>query len=174
MGGERMFRGNAVGRATRAARFDNPRMSHFDVKLYVHLVWSTKGRVPFVLDRFAPRLHRRIAAIAERERCLALAVGGIADHVHLLLSLHPAMAVSTLVRILKANTSQWVSCELRAPDFAWQEGYGAFSLRECELDTVRHYVIHQPEHHATGTTVLEWELPSPPHHAATPRNPSWG
>ena len=152
-------------------------MSHFNVKLYVHLVWGTTNRVPFVLDPFAPRLHRRLAALSERERCLALAVGGIADHVHLLLSLHPTVAVSTLVRILKANTSQWVSRELRAPDFTWQEGYGAFSLRECELDTVRQYVIHQPEHHAAGTTITDWELSSPPHHRpplATPRNPSWG
>jgi len=152
-------------------------MSHFNVKLYVHLVWSTTNRMPFVQPSFAPRLHRRLAALSERERCLALAVGGVADHVHLLLSLHPTVSVSTLVRILKANTSQWVSRELRAPDFAWQEGYGAFSLRECELDTVRRYVIHQPEHHAAGTIIPDWELSSPTPHAASPaapRNPSWG
>ena len=150
-------------------------MSHFYAKLYVHLVWSTAGRTAVVGERFAPRLHRRLAALIERERCEALAVGGVADHVHLLVELHPAVAVSALVKVLKTNTSQWISRELRAPEFSWQGGYGAFTLRDCEIDTVRQYVIHQPEHHASGTTVAEWERSSP--HAAsppTPRNPPPG
>ena len=150
-------------------------MSHFYAKLYVHLVWSTAGRTSVVGERFAPRLHRRLAALIEREGCEALAVGGVADHIHMLLALHPAVAVSTLVRVLKANTSQWISHELRASAFSWQEGYGAFSLRDCELETVRQYVIHQPEHHAAGTTLAEWERSSPhsPHATPprTPRNP---
>ena len=167
-----MFRSPRGRRAIEAPRPDTLHMSHFYANLYVHLVWGTAGRAPLISERHAPRLHRRLAALVATARCEALAVGGVADHVHLLVALHPAVAVSALVRAVKASTSQWVRHELGTPDFAWQEGYGVFSLRDDDVTVVRSYVIRQPEHHAVGTTVASWERTSSD--AATPRNPPQG
>ncbi len=143
-------------------------MSHFYASLYVHLVWSTAGRAAHITELHAPRLHRRLAALVAAEGCEALAVGGVADHVHLLVALHPAVAVSTLVQAVKASTSQWARRELRTPAFAWQQGYGVFSLRDDDAPVVHRYVLRQPEHHAAGTTVAAWERSS----ATTPAAPS--
>jgi REP element-mobilizing transposase RayT len=88
---------------------------------------------------------------------VALAAGGVEDHVHMLVGLRPAMAVSDLVRDLKVATSPFIARELKLDGFAWQTGYGVFSLRDVGLEIVRRYVCNQPAHHADGSTIAEWE-----------------
>ena len=158
-----------------AAGGDDVGVSHFYANLYVHLVWSTTNRAPLISDRQAPRLHRRLAMLVAREHSEALAVGGVADHVHLLVALHPAVAVSTLVRVLKANTSQWFRAEAHVDAFSWQEGYGVFSLCREDIEAVRQYVLRQPERHATKDTFDAWEYSqSPPCGIPATRNPPGG
>ena len=82
---------------------------------------------------------------------MAIAVGGMPDHAHLLVALHPAVSVASLVSQVKGVSSHGVTHVLRAdPTFAWQSGYGGFSLRRADIATVKAYVLRQPEHHGSG------------------------
>ena len=132
-------------------------MSHHLAELFVHLVWSTSRREAVLHEPFATRVHHRLALLCARARSPALAVGGVADHVHVLVALHPSVAVSTLVQCLKTNTSQWISKEIHHPTFAWQSGYAAFSVHPAGTEIVRKYIQNQPQHHASSIVVGEWE-----------------
>jgi putative transposase len=135
-------------------------MSQFYAKLFVHLIWTTYRRAPVLDEPLAHRVHRRLNALTAQYGS-PLAVSGVADHVHLLVALHPAASISTLVRSVKASSSQWLTYELRDGTFAWQGGYGVFSVSEEDLERVRNYVLRQPEHHAARTTIPAWERTSP-------------
>src|SRR5439155_21583465 len=96
--------------------------------LYFHLVFSTKNREPFITAELQPRLFAYLGGILREHKGCLVAAGGVADHVHLLVSLHRDTSVSEALRLLKSNSSAWIHetfLELRA--FAWQAGYGAFS-----------------------------------------------
>ncbi len=144
-------------------------MSSVYSRLYVHLVWSTWDRRPVLDVSRARRVHGLLARVCVEYNCLPLAVGGVDDHVHVLAGLHPALAVSDLVRALKVGTSQFIERTLRVPEFSWQKGYGVFSLRETERDVVHRYVIHQREHHERGTLVDDWERTEDPCNRAKAR-----
>jgi REP element-mobilizing transposase RayT len=92
-------------------------------------------------------LWNYLAGIARNHRMQVLAVGGTGNHVHILVVLPADMALSDAVRTLKANSSRWVREKDRS--FAWQEGYGAFSVAPSQLDRVKQYIANQPAHHAT-------------------------
>ena len=94
--------------------------------------------------------------------CIPLAVGSVSDHAHVLVWMSPEVGVAQLARELKAPTTRFIHRELKLPEFAWQEGYGAFTLRESEIEAVRRYVDNQPQHHTDGSVVAEWERAEPP------------
>ncbi len=125
-------------------------------------VWATKLREPWIDPSVAARLHGMIASRCQHVNCVAIAVGGVEDHVHVLVGLHPTVAVADVARDLKATSSTFMRRECNRPEFEWQEGYGAFTLRDTELDVVRLYIRKQPEHHAAGDVVDEWERVAPP------------
>ena len=137
-------------------------MSSTYTRLYVHLVWATKERAGSITPELAPRLHGLLSSRCHALKCVPVAIGGVANHVHALLGLHPSVAIATLTRELKAGSSAFMHDECGVPTFKWQEGYGAFTLRETELETVRSYVRNQPHHHAETTLVEDWERVSPP------------
>lgn len=118
------------------------------VCLSVHFVFSTKGREPYLRDEWAARLHSYIGGIAEAEKCKLLAAGGVTDHVHLLISVGRTVAVSDLMRVVKANSSKWVHDTFPGHPFAWQNGYGGFAVEYDRIETVRGYIARQAEHHA--------------------------
>jgi REP element-mobilizing transposase RayT len=87
---------------------------------------------------------------------MALDIGGTADHVHLLIGLKPTHALADVLRTLKGDSSKWIHEELRQNDFAWQEGYGAFTVSKSDVDAVRRYVQDQEEHHRKRTFQEEY------------------
>jgi len=115
----------------------------------IHIIFSTKLRQPFITDAAAPRLYPYLGGIARHRQCDLLAVGGMPDHIHLLISVHPVVALADLVRDLKANSSRFMHEELAIAEFAWQTGYAAFSVSKSGVDTVRAYIGSQSEHHAS-------------------------
>ena len=137
-------------------------MSSTYARLYVHLVWATKGRERWITEVIAPRLHGIVAARCVALACVAVAIGGVEEHVHALVGLKPDVDVARLARELKAFSSAFMHREIGVEQFAWQAGYGAFTLRDAELDAVRRYVREQPRHHADETTVPDWERSAPP------------
>ena len=122
-------------------------MAHSYVSSIFHIVFSTKQRMQLIRPDRQSRLWNYLAGIARNHGMQVLAVGGTENHVHILVVLPPDMALSDAVRTLKANSSRW----MRETDhlFAWQEGYGAFSVSPSQLDRVKQYIANQPAHHAT-------------------------
>jgi putative transposase len=118
-----------------------------------HCVWSTKNREPWLAHREArERIFAGIGGVARENDMKALTVGGWHDHVHVLLSLKPTTAPSDALRILKAKSSQFVHLNLpELRHFAWQEGYGAFSIGMSGVDETKQYIDAQEEHHRTRT-----------------------
>ena len=139
------------------------------VSLHVHIVFSTKHREPFITPDLAPRLYGYLGGIARGADSPLLAIGGIADHVHLLVSLGRVRCVADLVRDLKANSSGWIHEQFpERAQFAWQAGYGAFAVSKSQVETVKAYIARQEEHHrkqtfqdefreVLGAHEIEWE-----------------
>ena len=116
--------------------------------VYLHVVFSTKNRAPLITPDLAARLYPYLAGTALGTGTKALDVGGVADHVHLLVSFGREVKIADVVRELKAGSSRWVHDTF--PDrreFAWQNGYGAFSVGFRELPAVKAYIAGQEEHH---------------------------
>ncbi len=128
-------------------------MSQSLAQIYVHLIFSTKDRRPFLSDDgFRKRTHAYLAGISRKQQCPAIAIGGVADHVHLFHRMGREIGVSSLVRELKRDSSRWI--KENAPSlqgFHWQAGYGAFSVSPSHADAVVRYIEHQEEHHRTVT-----------------------
>jgi REP element-mobilizing transposase RayT len=117
--------------------------------VYVHVVFSTLHREPFLTDDdLRSRLHAYLAEISRRLDCPASEVGGTADHVHVLSLLGRSITLADWVKELKRVSSQWLKDQSPAlSGFAWQAGYGAFSVSASQLDTVTAYIRTQEEHH---------------------------
>lgn len=123
-------------------------MAHTFANLLVHVIFSTKDRRPSLDASLKPRLLAYMGGILRELGGCALSIDGRADHVHLLATLPPAVALADAVRTVKANSSRWVHEQF--PDcsgFAWQTGYGAFSVSHSNLEQVRAYIAGQEEHH---------------------------
>ena len=123
-------------------------MSQSYVNLIYHIVFSTKEREPFITDAYHTRLHEYIGGVIRHQGGIALGINGTADHVHLLAKLRQDHALSDMIRDFKANASGWlhqVFPELR--DFAWQNGYGAFTVSASQVERVQRYIANQQAHH---------------------------
>jgi REP element-mobilizing transposase RayT len=122
------------------------------VSLNVHVVFSTKNRDPLIDRELTPRLYGYIGGIVRNTGSQLLATGGVEDHVHLLVSLGRQACIADLVRDVKSNSSGWVHETF--PDrarFAWQSGYGAFTVSVSLLDRLKAYIAIQEEHHRKHT-----------------------
>jgi REP element-mobilizing transposase RayT len=127
-------------------------------QLYLHLVWATWDRLPLITDAIEARLYAAIADKCREFKCVPLAIGGVADHVHLLVRLHTTVAVATLAKEVKGSSSHLITHEI-TPDqfFKWQGAYGAFTLRKDDVPTVKAYIERQKDHHAAGDLLENWE-----------------
>ena len=118
-------------------------------QIYLHIVFSTKLRRPYLKDKeLRQRLHAYLAGIFNNQRCPAVIVGGTEDHAHALCRLGKNIAVATLIRELKRDSSKWVKAERPSlRDFHWQAGYGAFSISPSHIKPLKQYIANQEEHH---------------------------
>jgi len=147
-------------------------MGHTYSNLLLHVVFGTKERRPIIRDSFRVRLHEYLAGFARKEFGGALAVGGTADHVHGLILLPTDTSVAEAMRNWKSLSSKWVHETFPAEtDFAWQEGYAAFSVSRSNVPQVATYIQRQTEHHKKMTFEEEFlallerhEVPFDPRH----------
>lgn len=121
------------------------------LSLHYHLVFSTKHRRPSISDQWRQRLFEYTSGTLEGLGGVSQGVGGIADHVHLLVSLKATHCLADFIRELKKSTSIWVHDKIGDLDFAWQEGYAAFTVSPTARDQVKAYIANQLEHHRTRT-----------------------
>jgi len=129
-------------------------VAHSYFAVYIHAVWSTKERQPWITPATAVELYPYLASAVRGQECRAVEVGGHRDHVHLLIGMAKSILVPDLVKEIKRSTTAWM--KEREPQFAWQEGYGAFSVSVSNLETVRGYIRNQEAHHATMTWETEF------------------
>ena len=127
----------------------------------MHCVFSTKERRPFLAPAIRDRLWPYLGGIARENGMKALAVSGVADHVHVLISLPTTLSVAKTMQLLKGNSSKWLRetfPELRAQGFAWQEGFGSFSIGVSGVDETVRYIQTQEKHHRRRNFREELEM----------------
>jgi REP element-mobilizing transposase RayT len=118
----------------------------------IHCVFSTKHRRPTIIPEIRERLWAYMGGILRAMNALPHAVGGTSNHAHLLLSLPAALPLSTVMRVVKGRSSRWIHDLFpSARQFAWQEGYGAFSIGASRLQETIAYIQNQEAHHRVRT-----------------------
>lgn len=126
-------------------------MSQSLSRVLVHLTFSTKHREPVMAPNIRPRLHAYLAGVLDNLGSPSLQVGGAADHVHALFGLHRTASQAEVVEQVKTASSRWMKSDGGVSAFAWQSGYGAFSIGQSQADAVIRYIQHQEEHHRKVT-----------------------
>ena len=127
-------------------------------QIRIHFVFAVKDRASLITPAWREDLYRYITGIAKDRGQRVLAIGGVADHVHLFLGMTPTMAPSALMADIKRASSLWVNAnKLSAGHFGWQEGFGAFSYAASQTGAVVKYIMGQEEHHKTRTFREEFE-----------------
>ncbi len=122
-------------------------MSHTYCSSLYHCVFSTKERRRIIAPEIQPRLWAYMGGIAREHDSKALAIGGMGDHVHLLLSLPSSLSIATAMREIKGGSSRWMHQDCGLPGFEWQEGYGAFSIGPSQVEPTVAYIAAQEVHH---------------------------
>lgn len=132
-------------------------MSQTLVQNYLHIVFSTKHRKPWIDKEIAEPLYGYIGAICNELDCTVVKVGGYYDHVHILIRLSKNIALTKLMTEVKANSSKWIKTQgSKYAGFYWQSGYGAFAVEPKRVDSLIQYISNQHEHHANKTFQIEF------------------
>ena len=132
-------------------------MSHtYSSRLY-HCVFSTKDRRPLIPPDLKKRLWPYMAGIARENQFKALAVGGMPDHAHLLLSLPTTMQHFKAIQLIKGGSSKWINDHVPGRTFSWQDGYGAFTIGISQIEATVRYIDNQERHHHRMTSAEEFE-----------------
>ncbi|MEJ2537191.1 MAG: IS200/IS605 family transposase [Calditrichia bacterium] len=132
-------------------------MAHSYTNILIHYIFSTKNRERIITEKFQERLHPYMGGIARENNMRALAIGGIEDHVHLLVSLPPTLAIAKAIQLIKGGSSKWVhDTSPTLKKFKWQEGYGAFSVSVSQVENTIAYILGQKEHHRKKTFQEEY------------------
>jgi putative transposase len=127
--------------------------------ILIHLIWSTKDRHPWLVDGIRKKTHAFLAGAVRKCDCEAYRVGGVADHVHLAVRFSRTLSVADLVKEIKMASSKWTKTQDPSlHDFAWQHGYGAFSVGMSQKETLINYIDNQEEHHRTHTFQEEYRI----------------
>ncbi len=123
-----------------------------------HIVFATKHREKTISEEHKRQLYAYILGIVQNRNCYLIRINGVADHIHMLINLHPSVALADLVRDIKQWSSRWLKDNPKFPDFdSWGEGYFAVSISYDSLQACKSYIINQERHHATYDLTHEIE-----------------
>src|SRR5215471_20644998 len=125
------------------------------LSLYFHIIFSTKGRRRLIAEPWREALHAYIGGISRDVGAVAHCIGGPGDHVHALLGLKATHTLADVVRQMKRGSSAWIH-QHGVSKFAWQEGYGGFTVSPSQLSKVDLYIVNQVEHHRNKTFEEEY------------------
>lgn len=126
-------------------------MSSTHLSLHYHLVFGTKHHTPSIAAEWRERLHAYLGGAVKTLGGIPEVIGGVSDHVHLLIGLRATHCLADVLRDIKRVSSLWVHETIGERSFAWQDGYGAFTVSASQLPVVRRYIERQEEHHRTRT-----------------------
>lgn len=135
-------------------------MSHSLTKIWIHGIFGTKERIPLIKSSYEKELHNFVKNKLEADLdCKVRIINGIADHIHILFLLSPNLSIKDIFKNIKGSSSHWINQnDFIKQKFAWQTGYGAFSVSESKLKEVENYIRNQKEHHKKISYVEEVEL----------------
>lgn len=123
-------------------------MANTYTQIHLQLVFAVKFRSCLIKPFWKDELYKYISGIISSNQHKVLAIGGMPDHIHILIGMRPHQALSDLLKEVKGSSSKWINeRKFIAQKFAWQEGYGAFSYKKSDLPKIISYVQHQEEHH---------------------------
>ena len=132
-------------------------MANTFTSLHYHVIFSTKNREPWIDQSIESRVWAFLGGVARQNKIKALQIGGTENHIHMLLGIPPTATVSKAVQLIKGGSSIWIKSEFAAKRaFAWQDGYGAFSVSKSVLPEVIEYIQNQREHHRAKTFEEEY------------------
>lgn len=117
------------------------------LSLNIHVVFSTKERCAFIESAWRERLHAFMGGVIRQTGAVPDAIGGVTDHVHLLIGFRATHCLADVVQDVKKTSSKWVHREIGLPIFSWQEGYGAFTVSPTHRARVKRYIANQEQHH---------------------------
>ena len=126
-------------------------MSSTHLSLHYHVIFATKERQAIIAPSWRDRLHAFIGGVLREMEAIPQSIGGVADHVHMLVGLKATHSLSDVMRDVKRASSKWIHGTIGDSAFAWQEGYGAFTVSSSMREDVRRYIERQEEHHRTRT-----------------------
>ena len=150
-------------------------MSQSLANVLIHLVYSTKHRKPFLRDpNTREELNKYLTSCYKSLESPVIIVNGTEDHIHSLFSLSRNYAIKTIVQKLKVDSSKWIKARDRSfRDFAWQRGYGAFSVSESNKEAVRRYIMNQEHHHKRMTYQVAFRKICAQHGVALDERYAW-
>jgi len=126
-------------------------------RLYVHCVFTPKGKDSMLTDSIRIRIHKYIYGIIKEKKCYPVAINGTKDHIHILVGFIPTISISDLIRDIKRSSALFINQSSKSYiRFSWQEGYGAFTVGYRELDHVYKYILNQEKHHSTTSFKSEY------------------
>ena len=120
------------------------------IEIYLHLIWTTWDRHPFITPKLEEPIYDLTRAMLERHNSYTVAIGGVADHLHLLARVASTTVLCEMVKDAKGSSSRWATSQ--GHTFKWRPTYAAFSVSLWDIEMVKHYILNQKEHHAQGTT----------------------
>jgi putative transposase len=132
-------------------------MANTYTSLHYHIIFSTKNRERWIASGIEQRVWEYLGGIARKHKATALQIGGTADHVHALVLAPATLSPSQIAQFLKGDSSKWIHVEVGGMrGFAWQDGYGAFTVSKSQLPDVIRYIQNQREHHRNRTFQEEY------------------
>ncbi|MFN8358813.1 MAG: IS200/IS605 family transposase [Candidatus Kapaibacterium sp.] len=132
-------------------------MSNTFSQIYIHIVFAVKGRANLIQNQWKDELYKYICGIVNNNHQKVYSINGMPDHVHILISIKPNCLLSDFVRDIKASSSKWINSKnIIRGKFQWQEGFGAFSVSQSQVDKVIAYIENQEQHHKKVTFQKEY------------------
>ncbi len=126
-------------------------------QLHIHLVFAVKNREYLIHKKFKESLYKYICTIIQNNNHKILGIGGMPDHIHILLGLRPEESISHLVQEIKRDSSKWINSKnFMRGHFEWQEGFGAFSYSKSQIPSLLSYINNQEKHHSKTTFLEEY------------------
>jgi len=126
------------------------------LSLHYHIVFSTKDRHPFITDSWRNRLHQYLGGLINVADGIPESIGGVSDHVHLLVGLRATHQLASFVQDIKQSSSRWIHETIGVKNFSWQPGYAAFTVSASNREAVKDYIANQVSHHRSKTFQEEY------------------
>lgn len=133
-------------------------MSHSFYKIWLHVVFSTKNREPLIIKEKEQTIYNFISDQLSELGCPVRIINGMPDHIHLLFLQNPQKSIAEIIKQIKGSSSHWINQQqIIKHQFAWQTGYGVFSVSESQLEKAYLYIKNQKEHHQKKTFMEEYD-----------------